>query len=142
MINDVHTATGKNISDVLHDFKNELSTFIATRVQMLQEEMRQKMAAMKAALPMIVIGAVFLLTAWLLITAGLVTVIATAMQGMPWAYPIAFGIVAVLYLIFGGILAMMGMSAMRKQGLKPEKTIKVLQEDKLWLQTEATRLQA
>lgn len=142
MINDVHTATGKNISDVLHDFKNEFSTFVSTRVQLLQQEMSQKMSAIKSALPMIVIGVLFLLTAWLLITAALVTVIATAMQGMPWAYPIAFGIVAVLYLVLGGILAMMGMNAVKKQGLKPEKTIRVLQEDKIWLQTEATRLQA
>jgi hypothetical protein len=142
MINDVHTSNGKNISDVLHEFKHEFRTFVTTRAQLLREEMRQKLSAIKSALPMVVIGAVLLMTAWFLITAALVTVIATAMEGIPWAYPIAFGIVAVLYLIVGGILAMMGVSALRKQGLKPEKTIRVLREDKVWLQTETSRLQA
>ena len=146
MINDVHTTTGKNIADVLHDFKNEFITLASTRLQMLQEEMRLKLSAIKAALPMLIIGLVFLLTAWFVITGALIAIIAVPlsleMPGSPWIYPIAFGIVAVLYLIFGGMLTLMGKSAMSKQGLKPEKTIRVLQEDKIFLQTEASRIQA
>ncbi len=146
MINDVHTANGKNLTDVLHDFKNEFITFAETRLQLLQQEMREKTAAIKAALPTVVIGLVFLLTAWFLITAAIVTVVATlvagAMPGSPWIYPIAFGAVAVLYLLIGGILAAVGSKALSKQGLRPEKTIRVLQEDKLWLQSESSRIQA
>lgn len=142
MINDVHTANGKSVTDVLQDFKNEFSTFVATRFQMLQEEMKQKATAMKAALPMVVIGIVFLLTAWFALTAALVVVIANAFPNNPWAYAISSAIVGVLYLIIGGICAIMGKNMLTKQGLKPEKTIRVLQEDKIWLQTESARLQA
>lgn len=142
MINDVHTANGKSVTDVLQDFRNEFSTFVATRFQMLQEEMKQKATAMKAALPMVVIGIVFLLTAWFALTAALVVVIANAFPNNPWAYAISSAIVGVLYLIIGGICAIMGKNMLTKQGLKPEKTIRVLQEDKIWLQTESARLQA
>lgn len=142
MINDVHTASGKNVTEVLQDFKNEFSTFVATRFQMLQEEMKQKATAMKAALPMVAIGVVFLLTAWFLLTGALVVVIVNAFPNNPWAYAISFAIVGALYLIIGGIVAVTGKNKLTKPGLRPEKTIRVLQEDKIWLQTESTRLQA
>src|SRR5581483_1236547 len=142
MINDVQTADGKNIADVLRDFKNEFSTFVATRVQMLQEELKIKATAMKAALPMLIVGFAFLGVAWLLLTAVIVTAIAAALPNNPWAYTISFAIVMAVYTIFGGLLVVMGKNALSKQTLKPEKTIRVLQEDKIWLQTEATRIQA
>lgn len=142
MINDVHTNNGKSIAAVLQEFKAEFSTFIATRIQMLQEEMKQKSTAFKAAIPSIVIGVVFLLTAWFALTGGIIAVVAIALAGNPWAVPIAFGAVTVLYGLIGLILALMGKKALSKASLKPEKTIRVLQDDKAWLQTEATRLQA
>lgn len=142
MINDVHTNNGKSITTVLQEFKAEFSTFIATRIQMLQEEMKQKSTAFKAAIPSIVIGVVFLLTAWFALTGGIIAVVAIALAGNPWAVPIAFGAVTVLYGLIGLILALMGKKALSKASLKPEKTIRVLQDDKAWLQTEATRLQA
>jgi hypothetical protein len=142
MINDVHTNNGKSIADVLHDFKNEFSTFVATRLQMLQEELKQNTTAFKGALPSLIIGILFLVTAWLALTGAIIAAVAIALAGIPWALPIAFGGVAVLYGIIGLILAMMGKRALAKASLKPEKTIRVLQADKVWLETEATRLQA
>lgn len=142
MINDVHTNNGKSIADVLHEFKNEFSTFVATRLQMLQEEMKQKASAFKSALPLIVIGVLFLATAWFLFTGAIVAAIVIGLPGNPWAYVIAFGAVALVYGIVGLVLAMMGKSAFSKASFKPEKTMRVLQDDKVWLQTEATRIQA
>ena len=142
MINEIHTLNGKSVAEVLQDFKIEFGRAASTRIKLLQEEMKQKMAAIKASIPMMVIGALFLLTAWFLFTAVIVTVIASAMPNNPWAYTIAFAAVCALYGVIGGILAMMGWSAMSKQNLKPEKTLKVLQDDKLFFQTEARRVQA
>ena len=142
MINDVHAVNGKTITEVLQDFKNEIGTFLSTRFQLLQEEMSAKATAIKASLPMIVVGALFLATAWFLFTAAIVVVVANAFPNNPWAYAISSAIVAVLYAVIGGITAVMGKNRLTRQGLKPEKTIRVLQEDKIWLQTESTRLQA
>ena len=146
MINDVHTANGKNIVDLLHDFKSEFAHFVETRAQLFQEEMRQKGTAIRAAMPLIVVGVVLLLTAWLLVTGLIVVVVAAfvtgAMPNSPWIYPIALGSVALLYLLIGSALAIAGKNALKKHGLKPEKTIQVLQEDKVWLQRETSRMQA
>lgn len=142
MINDVHTNNGKSIASVLQDFKAEFSTFLATRVQMLQEEMKQKSTAFKAAIPSLVVGLVFLLTAWFALTGGIIAAVAVALAGNSWAVPIAFGAVTVLYGLIGLILALTGKKALSKASLKPEKTIRVLQDDKAWLQDEATRLRA
>lgn len=142
MINEIHTLNGKTVGEVLHEFKNEFREFSNTRVKLFQEEMRRKMTIIKASIPAVVIGALFLLTAWFLFTACLVTLVAQAFQGNPWAYPIAFGCVFVLYALIGGATALAGWKGLSKESLKPEKTIKVLQDDKLWFQTEAKRVQA
>lgn len=142
MINDVHTNNGKSIAAVLQDFRVETIDLVATRIQMLQEEMKQKSTAFKAAIPSLVVGLVFLLTAWFALTGGIIAAVAIALAGNPWAVPIAFGAVTILYGLIGLILALMGKKALSKASLKPEKTIRVLQDDKAWLQNEATRLQA
>ena len=142
MINDVHTTSGKTLADVLRDFKIETVTFVATRAQLLQEELRQKVADWKASIPAIVIGSVLLLTAWFLATAAIVVALAAAFPGNPWAYVISFAIVASLYGIIGGIVTSRGAKALSKRNLMPEKTIRVLQEDKVWLESQTTRLSA
>ncbi|ABF39412.1 putative integral membrane protein [Candidatus Koribacter versatilis Ellin345] len=140
MINEIHTRNGKSIADVLNDFKNEVHRAVLTRAQLFVEEIKQKAVSIKASLPMLVMASIFLLTAWFLFTAAIVTLIAAAIPGNPWAYPIAFGAVMVLYALIGGILAMTGMKALRKNNLTPEKTIRVLREDGILLETEARRI--
>ncbi len=140
MINEIHTLNGRSVAEVLQDFKREIHRAAITRGQLFLEEMKQKMAAIKASIPMIVIGALFLLTAWFLFTGALVSVIAAALAGNPWAYAIAFACVMVLYGVVGGILALMGVGALRKNSLVPEKTISVLKDDGILLQTEARRI--
>jgi uncharacterized membrane protein YqjE len=140
MIN--QSANAKTIVEILQEFRSELADFIYTRYQLLSEELREKTKVWKAAIPMLVTGMVFLLTAWLVFTAGLVSVIAKLLPASPWAYEFSFGIVAVVYGIFGAAMAISGKNALSKPGLKPEKTIRVLQQDKVWLETEKTRLSA
>ena len=142
IVNEIHTLNGRSVAEVLQDFKNEFATAFATRLAMLREEMKQKTTAIKASIPMIVAGLLFLVTAWFLLTGLIVSAIAQALAGNPWAYTIAFGAAMLLYAIVGGILAMLGINALKKHSLKPERTLQVLQDDKIWLQTEARRVQA
>jgi hypothetical protein len=46
-------------------------------------------------------------------------------------------IVGVLYAILGGTLLYVGYRGISEKGLMPERTIKVLKDDKVWLQNEA-----
>jgi len=121
----------------LRQMKEELNEFLGTRVQMLRSEMGEKLRMIRLAAPTMAIGLVLLFTAWLVFTGFLVTIIAQPFMPSPWAYTISFVLVAVLYAIVGGAAAYLGWKQLRATGLKPERTIRVLEQDRIWLQTEA-----
>lgn len=127
----------KTVSEVIGELKEELKEFLSTRVEMLRSEMQEKLRTIKLAVPTMVIGFVLLLTAWLLFTGFLITIIAQAFMPGPWAYTISFILVAVLYAIVGGAAAYLGWTQLRNTGIKPKRTIGVLEQDRIWLQTEA-----
>lgn len=128
---------GRSVAEVLNDFKVEVKEFASTRIQMLRAEMSEKISGMKTALPAIVIGAVLLWVALLLFTGAIVCAIALAWGGEPWAYALSFGIVFIFYLAMGGVLVSYGINKMKASGLVPERTIRVLKQDQIWMQTEA-----
>ncbi len=128
---------GRTVAEVLNEFKEELKDFVATRGQMLRSEMQEKVGAWKTALPAIVIGAVLLLFALLVFTAGLVFLIALAFNGQPWAMAAASFIVFGVYALAGAFLLLYGWRTAKQPGLTPERTLNVLKQDKIWLQHEA-----
>jgi hypothetical protein len=127
----------KPLSATINEAKEEFKAFAETRIAMLQSEMRDKIAGIKAAAPMLVIGAVVGLTAWFVLTAALITVISAAFSPSPYAPFLGCIIVGVVYAVFGGAALMFGLSKIREQGVVPDRTIRVLKEDKVWLQNEA-----
>ena len=128
---------GRTVAEVLNEFKEELKEFVGTRGQMLRSEMQEKVGAWKTALPSIAIGAVLLLFALLVFTAGVVEIIALAFTGQPWGLAAACLIVFVLYGLAGAFLLLYGWKTAKEPGLAPERTLKVLKQDQVWLQTEA-----
>jgi VIT1/CCC1 family predicted Fe2+/Mn2+ transporter len=133
----VNNAYPKTVPEVLNELKEELKEFLTTRVAMLRSEMGEKLQKLKIAAPMLVIGLLLLITAWLVFTGFLVTIIAQAFLPNPWAYVLSFIIVAAIYAIVGGAAAMSGWKQLKQTGLKPERTIRVLEQDRIWIQTEA-----
>lgn len=132
-----YTPNGKSVAEVLSDFKEELKDFANTRYQMLRNEVNEKVGAVKTAIPAIVVGALLLLMAFFLFTGGLVALIAIAFAGHAWAYAVSFFIVFVLYAIIGGATAAYGYRTIISAGMAPERTMRVLKQDGVWLQTEA-----
>ena len=128
---------GRTVAEVLNEFKEELKDFVGTRGQMLRSEMQEKVGAWKTAFPSIAIGAVLMLLALLVFTAGLVELIALAFAGQPWGLAAACFIVFTLYALAGGLLLLYGWRTAKEPGLTPERTLKVLKQDQVWLQTEA-----
>ncbi len=126
----------KSLPEVVNDLKAELKDFVATRLSILRVEMREKLSAMKAAVPALIGGAVLLLMSWILFTGFLVTVIALAF-GTPWGWVWAFLIVTAAYAFLGGMLAAGGWAKLKQAKLVPERTIRVLRQDEVWLQSEA-----
>jgi len=129
---------GRSLSAIVNDLKIEAKAFINTRLEMLKTEMKQKVSAWTSAIPLIAAGVVFLGTAWLVLTAALVCIIAVAFGPgmMSWFY--ATIIVGGAYLLIGGAAAFLALSEIRKNNLKPERTMRVLRQDQVWLQKESS----
>ncbi len=128
---------GRSVADVMHEFRDDLKDFVATRVQMLRSEVSEKIGAWKVGLPAIAIGLVLLVTAFLLFTAGLVNAIALAFAGQAWGFALSFFIVFAIYALTGGLLLSYGVRTAKAGGITPEKTIRILKQDQIWLKTEA-----
>ncbi len=128
---------GRSLGATVNEVKEEFKQFAETRIAMLQAEMKEKLDLIKASAPMLVIGAVMGAVAFLVLTGALICLIHMAFQGTPWGWFFAFLIVGVVYAVFGGMAGFMGYQNLTKHGLTPERTIKVLKDDKVWLQNEA-----
>jgi membrane protein implicated in regulation of membrane protease activity len=120
----------------MEDLKEELKEFVTTRMAMLRSELDEKFQSFKMAAPVLSIGILMLGTAWLVFTGFLVCIIAQAFAPSPWDYAISFILVAVLYAIVGGLAAYLAWKQLKQKGVKPERTIRVLQQDRIWLQAE------
>ncbi|MFL6299503.1 MAG: phage holin family protein [Terriglobales bacterium] len=131
MINE-NVQNGRTLQSTLQDIKNELKEFVQTRIDILKNEMQQKMAAFKAALPMAVVAILLLATAWFLLTGAIVAAIALAL-----GWPAAFAIVAGAYLIFGVVVGWLAYKEVTAQSMKPERTLQVLKQDQIWIEQEA-----
>lgn len=128
---------GRTLAGVVAEIKDELKEFISTRIQMLKSELQDKVSSLKIAAPLAIVALVLLGTAYLLFTLMIVAVVAVAFQGSPYQWFLAFLIVGVLWSIAGGTCALFAWREFNAQGLTPKKTMKVLKEDQVWLQTEA-----
>ena len=128
---------GRNLSATINEAKDEFKRFAETRFAMLQAEMKEKAAIIKASAPMMVIGGLLAATSFLVLTGALIALIWTAFAGNRFGPFLAFVLVGVFYAIIGGALLMFGYKKLTASSLAPERTMKVLKDDKVWLQNEA-----
>lgn len=131
------TGNERTVASILSDTKEEMKQFLSTRLEMLRAEMREKFRVVAAAAPLAIVGLVFLGTAYLLFALALVGLVQAAMPGNPFRWAIAFAAIAVLWAILGGIAASIALRKLKLKELLPNRTIKVLQEDRIWIQSEA-----
>jgi uncharacterized membrane protein YqjE len=122
----------RSLQGMLQEIKNEIKEFVQTRFEILKHEMQEKISAYKSALPMAVVGILFVATAWFLITGAIVAVIQFAL-----GWPLAFLIVGFGYLIIGAVVARLAYKDVTRQSIKPERTLQVLKQDQVWIEQEA-----
>jgi hypothetical protein len=84
-----------------------------------------------------IVALLFLGTAYILFTLALVGLVLAALPANPFRWCIAFAAIAVLWAIVGGIAASIVKGKLNFKQLVPNRTIKVLKEDKIWIQSEA-----
>jgi hypothetical protein len=59
------------------------------------------------------------------------------MPDSPWRWAIGAGAIFLLYAIVGGVLGWMGYREVTTEGLAPQRTLRVLKQDQIWIQNEA-----
>lgn len=126
----------KSLREVIYEIKDELRNFATTRYQMFAAEMREKLARVKASIPMLLGAAVLGTGAFFAFTFGLIAVVAALIQN-DWRWAIGAGAVFVLYAVIGGVMAWVGYREISTEGLAPQRTIRVLKQDQMWIQNEA-----
>jgi uncharacterized membrane protein YqjE len=135
MNNHTYGNNEKSLVDVLHEMKGEALAFINTRYELLTAEIKEKMNAWKASIPMLGLAVVFALGTFATFTFTLVSLLATLIGG-DYAWTLGALIVCVLY---GGLAAALGTTGYKRltaQSLAPERTIRVLKQDQQWIKEE------
>jgi hypothetical protein len=128
---------GRSLAGVLAEVKEEVKSFMDTRVQMLRSEVNQKVSVWKAALPMLVIAAVVGWGAFLVLTFGLVALVAAFFEPHAYAWVFGAGIIFLLYAVIAAAIGWMGYKELKAESLTPERTLRVLKQDQAWIQEEA-----
>ncbi len=126
----------KSLQQVLHEMKDELREFISTRFELLQAEMLDKWSSLKAATPMLAVGATLLAAALGAFTFGLIA-LAAVLIGGEYRWVLGATAVTILYAAIGGVLAWVSIRRLQADGLVPDRTLRVLKQDQMWARNEA-----
>jgi uncharacterized membrane protein YqjE len=122
----------RSLQGTLQEIKNEIKEFVQTRFEIFKKEMQDKASAYKSAMPMAAAGLLLLATAWFLITGAIVAAIALAL-----GWPLAFLITGFGYFVLGMCVGWLAYKEVTSQSMKPERTLRVLKQDQVWMEQEA-----
>ena len=133
----VVTENNKSIGQTVAELKNDARDFISTRVQMFMQEMKDKLAIWKAAIPILVVAALLGATAFLVLTFAFAAFLAGIFQPSPYAWCYGALIVTAMYFVAAAGLFYLGKREITQAGMAPTRTLKVLKDDQIWIQNEA-----
>jgi hypothetical protein len=133
----VVTENNRSIGQVVAELKNDARDFVSTRLQMLSQEMKEKVGVWKVAIPMLVVAAVLAIVALLTLTFAFVAFFSAIFYPSPYAWCYGALIVTVAYFVLAGGLFYLGRRELTQVGLAPTRTMRVLKEDQIWIQNEA-----
>lgn len=133
----VVTENNKSIGQVVSELKNDARDFISTRLQILMQEMNDKVKVWKIAIPMLVIAGVLAGMALIVLTFAVVAFLAGVFQPSPYAWCYGALIVTGFYFIAAFGLFYLGKRELTQTGVTPTRTLRVLKQDQIWMQNEA-----
>jgi hypothetical protein len=135
-----NVGNNRSLAEIVSEIREELKEFLNTRVQLMKSEFHEALGAIRLALPLALISLILIGTGALLLTAAVVTIVASAFAGSPYAWFFAFVIVGVPWIAIGAIAAFFAYNQIRRRGRFPQRTVEVLKADKLWIESEASHL--
>jgi uncharacterized integral membrane protein len=130
-------ARSRPLADILIEIKDEILDFAETRIRLFHSEYRATLQSLKGWFPLAITAVGLLATAYVLVMAAIVSLVSFAFLNSPFRWPLAFLMVAGLWLAGGLVAAGLARSEFRRRGSFPEKSLAVLKKDGLWLKEEA-----
>ena len=130
----------KSLGVVLTEIKNELIEFLQTRYKLLRSEIQDILRTWKYCIPLLLGALALLLASWMVITFGLVALVRGWFLPGPLAWLWGSLIVAALYMIIAILIGWFAYGELRKVGVVPKRTLQVLKQDQVWVESEAKTL--
>jgi uncharacterized membrane protein YqjE len=130
----VHTE--KSFAALLAEARQELKDFLATRVEILKAEIKEKVSTWKYLVPLLFLAAALLLAAWMTLTFALIALLHAMFLPSAYAWLWAALIIGGAYLLGGIAVGWFVYGEIKAIGFSPTRTIEVLKQDQLWLQNE------
>ena len=129
--------TDKSIATILTETKQEITQFVTTRISILKAEIDEKIARIKAVLPLVAIAAALLLAGFMALTFALIALLHGLFMPSPYAWLWASLIVTAVYLSLGVAAGWFAYAEIQATSLTPTRTLTVLKQDQVWIQNEA-----
>jgi uncharacterized membrane protein YqjE len=130
----VHTE--KSFAALLAEARQELKDFLATRVEILKAEIKEKVSTWKYLVPLLFLAAALLLAAWMTLTFALIALLHAMFLPSAYAWLWAALIIGGAYLLGGIAVSWFVYGEIKAIGFSPARTIEVLKQDQIWLQNE------
>lgn len=127
----------KSVAQVVSELKNDAMDFVTTRLQMLKQEMDEKLSVWKTAIPILAFAALIGTTAFLAITFAIVAFFAAIFQPSPYAWCFGALIVTAIYFFAAVGMFYLGKRELTQAGVVPKRTLHVLKQDQVWIRNEA-----
>jgi hypothetical protein len=124
----------RSLAEVFTEIKDELKSFVQTRVELLKTETTEKWDVWKRSLILFAVAAVLLLTCWFTLAFALVALFHALLVSGSYAWFWGGVIAGVLFLVAGLAAGSSGYRRMKSSGLTPARTLRVLQQDRDWAQ--------
>jgi hypothetical protein len=133
----VVTENNRSIGQVVAELKSDARDFVSTRLQMLSQEMKEKVGIWKIAIPMLAVAALFGVVMFLALTFAFIAFFAGVFYGSAYSWCYGALIVTAGYFLIAIGMFYLGRRELTQAGLAPKRTLRVLKEDQIWIQHEA-----
>jgi hypothetical protein len=124
----------RSLGVIVAEIRDELKSFVHTRVEMIRSELDESLAAARVGVPLMVLVLLLGAVGFLLLSVAVAVLVAGAFAGNPYAWFLGFLIVGLSWTLFAAVAAFFAYNAFRKRF--PKRTLEVLRADKMWLQSE------
>lgn len=119
---------GDSLTDLIGDLANQSAGLVRDEVALAKQEISEKLLSLRSAVLVIALGAFVALVATLALVAAGIAGLAEFMELWKAALLVGGGLT-----LIAAIVVAVGLGHLKRVNLKPEVTIKSLEEDKQWL---------